>query len=191
MQPRLAACLPAALSRCGWIANSLLWVAQAAAMAPVWATVVWCQHQLAACVDRHGGVTQHRLALLCHQYSCTVDRNECPMNAVCETTVALVVRQGNPRRISGWEDLLQPGLQARAILLPASCVIVTQCHDVLFFFCLAVCCMLSSQWHADPCPAAWHGLCGRGATRTASTPHTLKLLLACSPRWPHLHLYTV
>ncbi|KAF8058434.1 sbpA [Scenedesmus sp. PABB004] len=32
-------------------------------------------------------------------------------SVVCETTVALVVRQGNPRGIRSWEDLLQPGLQ--------------------------------------------------------------------------------
>lgn len=33
--------------------------------------------------------------------------------AVCETTVAFVVRRGNPRNIRGWEDLLQDGLQVR------------------------------------------------------------------------------
>jgi accessory colonization factor AcfC len=31
--------------------------------------------------------------------------------AVCETTVALVVRKGNPKNVRTWEDLLQPGLQ--------------------------------------------------------------------------------
>jgi len=33
--------------------------------------------------------------------------------AVCETTVALVVRQGNPKNVRTWEDLLQPGLQVK------------------------------------------------------------------------------
>lgn len=32
-------------------------------------------------------------------------------SVVCETTVALVVRQGNPKNVRTWEDLLQPGLQ--------------------------------------------------------------------------------
>jgi hypothetical protein len=31
--------------------------------------------------------------------------------AVCETTVALVVRPGNPKNIQSWDDLIQPGLQ--------------------------------------------------------------------------------
>jgi hypothetical protein len=31
--------------------------------------------------------------------------------AVCETTVALVVRKSNPRNVRTWEDLLQQGLQ--------------------------------------------------------------------------------
>ncbi|WIA37764.1 hypothetical protein OEZ86_014637 [Tetradesmus obliquus] len=32
-------------------------------------------------------------------------------SVVCETTVALVVRPGNPKNIQSWEDLTQPGLQ--------------------------------------------------------------------------------
>ncbi|KAI8471299.1 MAG: hypothetical protein J3K34DRAFT_417739 [Monoraphidium minutum] len=32
-------------------------------------------------------------------------------SVVCETTVALVTRQGNPKGIRGWADLTQPGLQ--------------------------------------------------------------------------------
>lgn len=33
------------------------------------------------------------------------------LNAVCETTVALVVRKGNPKGVNTWEDLLKPGVQ--------------------------------------------------------------------------------
>jgi sulfate transport system substrate-binding protein len=33
--------------------------------------------------------------------------------AVCETTVALVVRKGNPKGVRTWEDLLKPGVQVR------------------------------------------------------------------------------
>lgn len=34
---------------------------------------------------------------------------------VCETTVALVVRKGNPKNVRTWQDLLQPGLQVCAV----------------------------------------------------------------------------
>jgi ABC-type sulfate transport system substrate-binding protein len=37
----------------------------------------------------------------------------CSAFAVCETTVALVVRKGNPKNIQSWDDLIQPGLQVR------------------------------------------------------------------------------
>eukprot|EP00775_Hariotina_reticulata_P005802 gene5802-6042_t len=39
-------------------------------------------------------------------------RKRYPMGSVvCETTVALVVRQGNPLNIKTWDDLIRPGLQ--------------------------------------------------------------------------------
>jgi accessory colonization factor AcfC len=39
------------------------------------------------------------------------------MRAVCETSVALVVRKGNPKNVRTWEDLLQPGLQVGCVVL--------------------------------------------------------------------------
>jgi hypothetical protein len=41
----------------------------------------------------------------------THNSSVCCAFAVCETTVALVVRKGNPRNIQSWDDLIQPGLQ--------------------------------------------------------------------------------
>lgn len=38
------------------------------------------------------------------------------MRAVCETSVALVVRKGNPKNVHTWEDLLQPGLQVQSVV---------------------------------------------------------------------------
>jgi len=32
-------------------------------------------------------------------------------STVCETTVALVVRDGNPKRVLDWEDLTRPGVE--------------------------------------------------------------------------------
>eukprot|EP00195_Chlamydomonas_chlamydogama_P009412 CAMPEP_0202890210 /NCGR_PEP_ID=MMETSP1392-20130828/709_1 /ASSEMBLY_ACC=CAM_ASM_000868 /TAXON_ID=225041 /ORGANISM="Chlamydomonas chlamydogama, Strain SAG 11-48b" /LENGTH=428 /DNA_ID=CAMNT_0049573747 /DNA_START=132 /DNA_END=1418 /DNA_ORIENTATION=+ len=32
-------------------------------------------------------------------------------SVVCETTVALVVRKGNPKNITGWQDLIRPGVE--------------------------------------------------------------------------------
>lgn len=39
-------------------------------------------------------------------------RGRYPSNAtVCETTVALVVRPGNPKNITDWQDLTRPGVE--------------------------------------------------------------------------------
>jgi accessory colonization factor AcfC len=40
--------------------------------------------------------------------------------SVCETTVALVVRRGNPKNIQGFADLVQEGLQVRGLGLAAA-----------------------------------------------------------------------
>ncbi len=39
-------------------------------------------------------------------------RRRYPCNStVCETTVALVVRAGNPKNIIDWQDLIRPGVE--------------------------------------------------------------------------------
>lgn len=45
-----------------------------------------------------------------------------PCNStVCETTVALVVRAGNPKNITDWEDLIRPGVEVGGNHLMRSC----------------------------------------------------------------------
>lgn len=56
--------------------------------------------------------------LVCFQVACANDDLAVCVSllvAVCETTVALVVRKGNPKNVRTWEDLLQPGLQVKQL----------------------------------------------------------------------------
>jgi len=45
---------------------------------------------------------------------------------VCETTVALVVRAGNPKQIFDWEDLIKPGVEVSY----KSCSTLCMCMDL-------------------------------------------------------------
>jgi hypothetical protein len=115
-----------------------------------------------------------------------------PNNAtVCETTVAMVVRAGNPKNISTWEDLLRDDVEVGRLAPDAWCTASWCPATWRHLHCQLAACRLApgATWCLAP-PGAWRLMPGRAGQRgqpaagASPAPHQRPVNATCRSSSP-------